>query len=164
MVLEVFSILENLALIMKHAAENKDFVRICQTPHHFYKNHPFSDGTEKWATNKNPLLKADSKYKYDYAYCGKTGYTIAANHSYTAVAKKGDQTIVGAFLNATDKDGFYKYVCTDCFIKMNVAYCDSCKEPYELPQGKIVKQGEICLCPTCQKRVDRAKNGQGDKK
>lgn len=62
------------------------------------------------------------------------------------------------------KDGFYKYVCTDCFIKMNVAYCDSCKEPYELPQGKIVKQGEICLCPTCQKRVDRAKNGQGDKK
>ena len=97
----------DLALIMKHAAENKDFVRICQTPHHFYKNHPFSNGTEKWATNKNPLLKADSKYKYDYAYCGKTGYTIAANHSYTAVAKKGDQTIVDAFLNATDKDGFY---------------------------------------------------------
>jgi uncharacterized Zn finger protein (UPF0148 family) len=62
------------------------------------------------------------------------------------------------------QDGFYKYVCTDCFIKMNNAYCDSCKDPYELPQGKIIKQGELCLCPTCQKRVERAKNGQGDKK
>lgn len=100
----------DLALIMRYASQNTDFVRISQTPSHFYENHPFSDGSEKWATNHNHLLKADSQYKYEYAYCGKTGYTTAANHSYTAVAKKDDQTIVGAFLNATDKDGLYTSV------------------------------------------------------
>lgn len=100
----------DLALIMRYASQNPDFVRISQTPSHFYENHPFSDGSEKWATNHNHLLKADSQYKYEYAYCGKTGYTTAANHSYTAVAKKEDQTIIGAFLNATDKDGLYTSV------------------------------------------------------
>ena len=100
----------DLALIMAYASQNEDFVRIARTPSHFYETHPFSDGSEKWAINKNPLLKEDSNYKYQYAYCGKTGYTIAANHSYTAVAKKDDQTIVGAFLNATDKDGLYTSV------------------------------------------------------
>lgn len=100
----------DLALIMRYASQNTDFVRISQTPSHFYENHPFSDGSEKWATNHNHLLKADSQYKYEYAYCGKTGYTTAANHSYTAVAKKDDQTIVGSFLNATDKDGLYTSV------------------------------------------------------
>lgn len=100
----------DLALIMAYASQNEDFVRIARTPSYFYENHPFSDGSEKWAINKNPLLKEDSNYKYQYAYCGKTGYTIAANHSYTAVAKKDDQTIVGAFLNATDKDGLYTSV------------------------------------------------------
>lgn len=100
----------DLALIMKYASENEDFVRIARTSSHFYETHPFSDGSQKWAINKNPLLKENSNYKYQYAYCGKTGYTIAANHSYTAVAKKDNQTIVGAFLNATDKDGLYTSV------------------------------------------------------
>ena len=100
----------DFALIMKYASENEDFVRIARTSSHFYETHPFSDGSQKWAINKNPLLKENSNYKYQYAYCGKTGYTIAANHSYTAVAKKDNQTIVGAFLNATDKDGLYTSV------------------------------------------------------
>ena len=100
----------DLALIMAYASQNEDFVRIARTSSHFYETHPFSDGSQKWAINKNPLLKENSNYKYQYAYCGKTGYTIAANHSYTAVAKKDNQTIVGAFLNATDKDGLYTSV------------------------------------------------------
>ena len=100
----------DLALIMAYASQNEDLVRIARTPSYFYETHPFSDGSEKWATNKNPLLKENSNYKYQYAYCGKTGYTVAANHSYTAVAKKDNQTIVGAFLNATDKDGLYTSV------------------------------------------------------
>lgn len=100
----------DLALIMRYASQNEDFIRIARTPSHFYETHPFSDGTEKWVVNKNPLLKEDSNYKYEYAYCGKTGYTVAANHSYIATAIKDDQKIVGAFLNATDKDGLYTSV------------------------------------------------------
>lgn len=97
----------DLALIMRYASQNSDFVRISQTPSYFYENHPYSDGSEKWATNHNPLLKENTAYTYQYAYVGKTGYTVAANHSYAAVAIKDDQQIVGAFLNATDKDGLY---------------------------------------------------------
>lgn len=100
----------DLALIMNYASQNTDFVRISQTPSHFYETHPFPDGNEKWAINHNHLLKDDSQYKYQYAYCGKTGYTTASNHSYTAVAKKDDQTIVGAFLSSSDKDGLYTSV------------------------------------------------------
>lgn len=100
----------DLALIMRYASQNPDFVRIAQTPSYFYANHPYSNGSEKWATNHNPLLKENSPYKYQYAYCGKTGYTTAANHSYAATAIKDQQEIVGAFLNATDKDGLYTSV------------------------------------------------------
>lgn len=100
----------DLALIMAYAAQNEDFVRIARTPYHFYENIPFPDGSEKWAINHNHLLNDDSNYKYQYAYCGKTGYTTEANHTYTAAAKKDDQFIVGAFLNATDKDGLYTSV------------------------------------------------------
>ena len=100
----------DLALIMRYASQNPDFVRIAQTPSYFYANHPYSNGSEKWATNHNPLLKENSPYKYQYAYCGKTGYTTAANHSYAATAIKYQQEIVGAFLNATDKDGLYTSV------------------------------------------------------
>ena len=97
----------DLALIMRYASQNSDFVRISQTPSYFYANHPYSDGSEKWASNHNPLLKENGAYTYQYAYVGKTGYTVAANHSYAAVAVKDDQEIVGSFLNATDKDGLY---------------------------------------------------------
>ena len=76
-------------------------------PNYYFENHPYSDGSQKWAINHNPLLKEGSPYKYQYADCGKTGYTIAANHSYAATAIKDNQEIVGAFLNATDKNGFY---------------------------------------------------------
>ena len=100
----------DLALIMRYASQNPDFVRIAQTPSYFYANHPYSNGSEKWATNHNPLLKENSPYKYQYAYCGKTGYTTAANHSYAATAIKDQQKIVGAFLNATDKAGLYTSV------------------------------------------------------
>ena len=54
----------DLALIMAYASQNEDFVRIARTPSYFYETHPFSDGSEKWATNKNPLLKENSNYKY----------------------------------------------------------------------------------------------------
>ena len=55
-----------------------------------------------------------------------------------------------------DLNGFYKMACTDCFIKLNVAYCDKCKECYQLPKGKEIKEGEVSICPTCKKKNERA--------
>lgn len=100
----------DLALIMKAAAHNEEYVRISQTESYKYVNQPFSDGSEKWATNKNQLLNEYSAYYYGNTYCGKNGYTPEANHAYTAAAVKDDQMLIAAFINATDKDNFYSNI------------------------------------------------------
>lgn len=93
----------DLALIMKAAYKNETFLEIARTESYFYKNNPYHDGTEKWAINRNHCLNDLSPYYYKYLVAGKTGYTPEANHTYTSVAKKGDQVLVAAFLNAVDK-------------------------------------------------------------
>jgi serine-type D-Ala-D-Ala carboxypeptidase (penicillin-binding protein 5/6) len=97
----------DLALIMKAASHNKDYVRIAQVQSYKFVDHPFSDGSEKWAINRNQLFNETTNYIYKYAYAGKNGYTPEANHTYTGTAVKDGQMLVGAFLNATDKDNFY---------------------------------------------------------
>ena len=97
----------DLALMMKTAAHNEEYVRISQTEAYKYVNQPFSDGSEKWASNRNQLLNEYSAYYYSSTYCGKNGYTPEANHAYTAAAIKDNQMLVAAFINATDKDNFY---------------------------------------------------------
>ena len=90
----------DLALIMREASLNDDFVRISQTESYHYVNQPFSDGSEKWASNGNKcLMPWNSAYYYEHLYSGKTGYTTDANFTYTSVARKGDQSLVAAFLN-----------------------------------------------------------------
>ena len=100
----------DLALIMKAAAHNKEYVRLSQTEAYQYVDQPFSDGSEKWASNRNQLLNEYSAYYYGSTYCGKNGYTPEANHSYTATAVRDNQMLVAAFINATDKDSFYKNI------------------------------------------------------
>lgn len=100
----------DLALMMKAALHNKDYVRISQTESYKYVNQPFSDGSEKWATNRNQLLNEYSPYFYGSTLCGKNGYTPEANHSYTAAAVRDEEVLVGAFINATDKDNFYSNI------------------------------------------------------
>ena len=53
------------------------------------------------------------------------------------------------------KDGFFRNVCTDCFIKTNIVYCEKCNEPYEILQNQIIKEGEVCICPSCMKKQER---------
>lgn len=55
-----------------------------------------------------------------------------------------------------DKNGFYKQVCTDCFVKLNTAWCNICNDCYELPQGVEIKEGQTALCPSCTKKMERA--------
>lgn len=99
----------DLALIMNEATKNEDFVRISRIDAHKYENHPFSNGDEKWAINRNQLFN-EYTYYYEYAYIGKNGYTPEANHTYTATALKDGQLLVAAFLNATEKDNFYSNI------------------------------------------------------
>lgn len=97
----------DLCLIMKEATQNEEYIRISQIYSYKFVNQPFSDGTEKWAINRNQLFNEYTNYLYEYAYSGKNGYTPEANHSYTASAIKDGQVLIAAFLNAEDKDNFY---------------------------------------------------------
>lgn len=103
----------DLALILQYALKYDDFIKISSTSEYKYEKNPYSDGSEKWAVNQNNCLAATyalvnyPEFVYDNLYCGKTGYTPEANHTYVAAAKKGDQLLIASFLNADDKAALY---------------------------------------------------------
>ena len=100
----------DMAKIMQFALTFDDFINISRTISHKYENHPYSDGTEKWATNRNNCYVDWSQWYYENLYTGKTGWTPEANHTYVAAAVKGDEVLVASFLNAVNKDAQYTSV------------------------------------------------------
>lgn len=100
----------DMAKIMKFALNFDDFNRISRIISYQYVNHPYSDGTEKWATNRNNCYVDWSQWYYENLYCGKTGWTPEANHTYVATAVKDDEVLVASFLNAYNKDTQYTSV------------------------------------------------------
>lgn len=96
----------DLALITREAAKNPDYIKISQAP--VYEFPPSNiNGEKKWADNKNSLIRKNSMYYYPYAITGKTGYTIAAKHSYTSVAEKDGQRLIATFMCSDIKNSFY---------------------------------------------------------
>ena len=93
----------DLALFLREAVNNKDYINISTTP--FYtitlKNNPSKTII---INNKNYMINKNSKYYYPFAVCGKNGYTTKSNQTYVAAAEKDGHVLVAAFLNALDKD------------------------------------------------------------
>ena len=100
----------DMAKIMRFALNFDDFCRISRIISYKYVNHPYSDGTEKWATNRNNCYVDWSQWYYENIYCGKTGWTPEANHTYVATAVKDEEVLVASFLNAYNKDTQYTSV------------------------------------------------------
>lgn len=100
----------DMAKIMRFALNFDDFNRISRIISYQYVNHPYSDGTEKWATNRNNCYVDWSQWYYENLYCGKTGWTPEANHTYVATAVKDYEVLVASFLNAYNKDTQYTSV------------------------------------------------------
>lgn len=97
----------NLALIMREAINNKEFMELSQTP---YATITLLNDPSRAivVNNKNYMINKNSKYYYKYAVTGKNGYTIRANHTYVACAEKDGHVLVASFLYATDKNqNFY---------------------------------------------------------
>lgn len=93
----------DLALFLREAVNNKDYMEISKTP--FYTITLKSDPSKTIIiNNKNYMINKNSKYYYPFAICGKNGYTTKSNHTYVASAEKDGQVLVAAFLNALDKD------------------------------------------------------------
>lgn len=100
----------DMAKIMRFALNFEDFNRIARIVSYQYINHPYSDGTEKWATNRNNCYVDWSQWYYENIYCGKTGWTPEANHTYVAAAVRDEEVLVASFLNAYNKDAQYSSV------------------------------------------------------
>lgn len=93
----------DLALIMREAIKNKDFMEISTTG--MYKITLKNDSSRViTVNNKNYLINKNSSHYYPYAISGKNGYTTKANHTYVVASEKDGHTLVAAFLNAVDKN------------------------------------------------------------
>lgn len=94
---------KSLALIMREAVNNKDFIEISTTP---CTTSTILNDSSRTITvnNKNYMINKSSKYYYPYAISGKNGYTTKANHTYVAAAEKDGHLLIASFLNATDKN------------------------------------------------------------
>lgn len=96
----------DLALIMREAIKSSSFLEIEKLP--FYQLPPSNlDPNPKWSNNKNQLMIKNSPYYYSCAIAGKTGYTVKARHSYTAVASKDNQVLISAMINGEGKECFF---------------------------------------------------------
>lgn len=93
----------DLALFLREAINNKDYVDISSTP--FYTI-TLKNNTSKTIVinNKNYMINKNSKYYYPFALCGKNGYTTKSNHTYVAAAEKDGHVLIASFLNALNKD------------------------------------------------------------
>ena len=93
----------DLALFLREAINNQDFMDIATTP---YATITMINNPERTiiVNNKNYMINKNSKYYYQYALCGKNGYTTKANHTFVSAAEKDGHILVASFLNATDKN------------------------------------------------------------
>jgi len=97
----------DLALFLREAVNNKDYMDISTTPSATIalKNNPAKTII---INNKNYMINKNSKYYYPFAICGKNGYTTKSNQTYVAAAEKDGHVLVASFLNALDKDQNFK--------------------------------------------------------
>lgn len=86
---------KDMAILMKYAIKNKNFLEI--TSSKIYKV-----GNYIWP-NKNKLLK-----EYKYLISGKIGYTKASGQVFVSAAKKDNKTLVIASIDESDKFNLHK--------------------------------------------------------
>ena len=87
----------DLALIMKEAIKNKDFMDI-STQSTLTMAESSIDGAKRVLNNHNYILSKNSRYYYPYSICAKKGYTDVARFTNVISATKNGTTYVASFL------------------------------------------------------------------
>jgi D-alanyl-D-alanine carboxypeptidase len=90
-----YSTAYDMALLMRYAINNKDFINITSTYEH-------KAGNYIWY-NKNKLLR-----EYKYLISGKIGYTTKSGQVFVSAAKKNNKTLVIASIDERDKFNLHK--------------------------------------------------------
>ena len=96
----------DLTYIMREVIKYQSFLEIEDA--YYYEMAPTTiDPNKKWLGNKNQLMLEGSRNYYPYAIAGKTGYTVAARHSYCAAAVKDGVTLISAMINGEGRDVYF---------------------------------------------------------
>ena len=90
-----YSTAYDMALLMKYAIKNKDFLRITSTKKYKVNNYIWY--------NKNKLLS-----DYKYLISGKIGYTKSSGQVYVSSAIKDNKTLIIVSINESDKFNLHK--------------------------------------------------------
>lgn len=99
-----YSTASDLAILMKYAIKNNDFIKISQVKKYKVKDYIWY--------NKNELLA-----KYKYAISGKIGYTKSSGPVYVSSAKKDGKTLVISSINENNKFDLHKNMYENYFKK-----------------------------------------------
>ena len=94
----------DMALLMKYAIKNKEFINITKTYEHKVGNYIWY--------NKNKLLR-----EYKYLISGKIGYTTRSGQVFVSAAKKDSKTLIIASIDEGDKFNLHKYLYEKYFPK-----------------------------------------------
>lgn len=95
----------DLAIIMNKLTDNPEYSKIATTLSYTIKpTNKSSSPRTVW--NENKLVQKQSRYYYEGALGGKTGYTIQSLHSYVAAATHGDHKLIVALVHDKNKTFF----------------------------------------------------------
>ncbi|MDE6357408.1 MAG: D-alanyl-D-alanine carboxypeptidase, partial [Eubacteriales bacterium] len=86
----------DMALIMKEAIKNEEFVKIISTKKHTIPKTNLSD--ERNLTNSNKLILEESPFYYENCVGGKTGFTDEAGNTLVSYAKKDDIELIAVVM------------------------------------------------------------------
>lgn len=97
-----YSTAYDMALLMRYAIKNKDFLRITQSKKYKINNYIWY--------NKNQLLT-----DYKYLISGKIGYTKSSGPVFVSASRKNNKTLIIATINESDKFNLHKRLYEEYF-------------------------------------------------
>ncbi|MFH5835984.1 D-alanyl-D-alanine carboxypeptidase family protein [Proteiniclasticum sp. C24MP] len=97
----------DLALITAEAGKNEKLVEIAQKRSHMLPLTNLLTDMNRWATNKNNMMRSTSQYYYEPVIMGKTGWTPEAGYSYTAMAEKDGRRLVVSIVKGVNQNTYW---------------------------------------------------------
>lgn len=98
----------DLSLISRAVATHPELALINGTYSHKLEATNLLPDTNRWATNKNSILKKNNSLYYEPAIMAKTGWTPEAGFSHTAVAEKDGKRYVVTIMRAQSQQSYYE--------------------------------------------------------
>ena len=92
---------EDLAIIAKYCFENETFKDIIESVSYTVPATELHPESDRVLTNTDALINENSRYYYEYALGGKTGFTSQAGNCLVCFAKKDGIYLTAVVLNAS---------------------------------------------------------------